>query len=62
MMKIGKKRMKKVILILTFFLLACFTLLAVDPVFPLEILEKQQEIKNFKVDVELVISTCRPGF
>ncbi len=57
MMKIGKKRMKKVILILTFFLLACFTLLAVDPVLPLEILEKQQEIKNFKVDVELVIST-----
>ena len=49
--------MKKYKLILICFLLLSHSLLAIQAIIPDSIIGKQEEIKNFKVDIELAIST-----
>src|SRR5690554_5114103 len=49
--------MKKNIFLLILFLFSAYNLMAIDVVLPLDILEKQQEIKNFRVEVVLEICT-----
>lgn len=49
--------MKKNIFLLILFLFSAYNLMAIDVVLPLDILEKQQEIKNFRMEVVLEICT-----
>ena len=49
--------MKIQIFLLIPFLFSAYNLMAIDVVLPLDILEKQQEIKNFRVEVVLEICT-----